>query len=113
MLLLRQVKQDKFSGEIRALQSGKKLPRQSRILEFRPVLDEDGLLHVGGRLAHPDLSMHSKHLFLLVDDLFLLVDDLFLLVDHLFLLVDHLLVLVDHLFLLVDHLDHQLMQWPT
>ena len=65
--MLRQVQQDKFPDDIQALQRGKKLPRESRILEFRPVLNEDGLLRVGGRLAHADLPMQSKHPVLLAE----------------------------------------------
>ena len=67
VLLLRQVQHNKFPDDIEALQRGKKLPRESRLLKFRPSLDEDGLLCVGGRLAHANLPMHSKHPVLLAE----------------------------------------------
>ncbi|XP_069122241.1 uncharacterized protein [Argopecten irradians] len=49
-LILIHVQRNHFSKEIKRLQAGNSLPRDSPILTLTPYLDEDGLLRVGGRL---------------------------------------------------------------
>ena len=51
-----------FALEIRLLSSGKRLPKGNRLSSLNPFLgNEDGLLRVGGHLAHSTLSFDQKH----------------------------------------------------
>lgn len=56
---------ESFSSEIDLLIAGKCPNTDSRIREFKPFLDEDELLCVGGRLQHSDLSYREKHPWIL------------------------------------------------
>ena len=42
------------------------LSNSSKLLSLNPFLGQDGLLHVGGRLAHASLSVSQKHPIILV-----------------------------------------------
>ncbi|XP_069134244.1 uncharacterized protein [Argopecten irradians] len=55
------VQNEAFHKEIKALASGKDVPRNSSILNLDPFLDDDGLLHVGGRLKNSDLPQTQKN----------------------------------------------------
>lgn len=57
-----------FSLEIDLLKAGKCPNTDSRIRELKPFLDEDGLLSVGGRLQHSDLSYRERHALILPND---------------------------------------------
>ena len=50
-----------FSAEFKLLGKGKSLPRSSRIIAFRPYIDDKGLLRVGGRIAMGKLSFVRRH----------------------------------------------------
>ncbi|CAB0045245.1 unnamed protein product [Trichogramma brassicae] len=50
-----------FSEEIKSLAENKDFPRSSPLLRFRPFLDKQGLLRVGGRLNYSHLSFNEKH----------------------------------------------------
>ncbi|XP_055714768.1 uncharacterized protein LOC129808888 [Phlebotomus papatasi] len=56
-----------FRQEIQALSSKKPLPRQSRILDLNPFIDESGLIRVGGRIQKSNLPVSQKHQVLLPD----------------------------------------------
>ncbi|XP_021372003.1 uncharacterized protein LOC110462388 [Mizuhopecten yessoensis] len=49
--IIKTVKQDVYSAEINAIQEGKHPPADSSLLPLAPILNSDGLLCVGGRLA--------------------------------------------------------------
>jgi hypothetical protein len=53
-----------FPAELDALQKNEGLPRDSKIAQFNPFL-EDGLIHLGGRLQSADLSEDVRHPLLL------------------------------------------------
>ena len=64
-LLYRMVQKDVFPEELACLQAGGKIPTTSRLYQFKPRLDNDGLIRVGGRLDRSDLPEATKHPILL------------------------------------------------
>ncbi|KAK3103582.1 hypothetical protein FSP39_020334 [Pinctada imbricata] len=50
--LLKEVQRESFAEEIYCLSNGKHLPKNSPILSLCPILDNEGLLRVGGRISH-------------------------------------------------------------
>lgn len=67
-ILCKHVQQQYFSQEICHLQNSKVVPNTSKILSLSPILDENGVLRVGGRLKNADLSYDAKHPILLPKD---------------------------------------------
>ena len=65
---LRIIQRQDFAPEIQQLEAGRPLPNRSRLLRMNPYLDEQGLLRVGGRLRHSDLSLDAQHQVLLPRD---------------------------------------------
>lgn len=53
--------QQDIAGEIEAFSPGCPLPRRSALLALRPILRQDGLLRVGGRLQHAPLPFGERH----------------------------------------------------
>ena len=51
--LVRYVQGQKYGAEVRALKAGKELPADSSIVSLGPVLDQGGILVVGGRTGPP------------------------------------------------------------
>ncbi|XP_063626381.1 uncharacterized protein LOC134797975 [Cydia splendana] len=60
-LCLKMSQEIEFPEEIDHLKSGKTIKKSSRLLQFTPYLDDKGLLRLGGRLKHAELSMDQKH----------------------------------------------------
>jgi len=54
-----------FPSELHHLQQGKAINPQSKILSLSPIIDQDGLLRVGGRLRNASLPYSQKHPILL------------------------------------------------
>lgn len=54
-----------FSNELSLLKKGKDLPPKNRLISLSPYIDSSGVLRVGGRLEHSDLSFSEKHPILL------------------------------------------------
>lgn len=58
-----------FPEELSALQNGHQVKLNSKLSSLNPFLDNDGIIHVGGRLKHSDfpsekkypIILHSKH----------------------------------------------------
>lgn len=50
-----------FGDEISCLKTEKSISAKSKILSLNPFIDEDGLLRVGGRLKHAEISKDKKH----------------------------------------------------
>ncbi|XP_033729155.1 uncharacterized protein LOC117318258 [Pecten maximus] len=60
-LIIREV-QNKFYGtEIECLKAGNPISKNSNILSLSPVLDEDGLLRVGGRMCRAQIPLSQKN----------------------------------------------------
>lgn len=54
-----------YGKEISALHQDKPIPKSSDVLTLSPMLDEQGLLRVGGRLGNADLGYEERHPLLL------------------------------------------------
>ncbi|XP_046426001.1 uncharacterized protein LOC124182586 [Neodiprion fabricii] len=63
--IIKLVQSSSFMQEIHDLQNGKPLNSKSRLLSLSPFLDEAGILRVGGRLRHADISHNQRHPILL------------------------------------------------
>lgn len=59
--LLRTAQQEYYNKELTALNLGKKIPEKSPIESLNPILDQNGLLRVGGRLHNSELNYEMKH----------------------------------------------------
>ena len=60
-LILSEVQLETFGTEIRCLQNGLCIPKDSTILKLDPFLDANGILPVGGRLGRILLPFDEKH----------------------------------------------------
>lgn len=60
-MIIKYVQQETFSSEINQLKSKQPLNSKSLILPLNPILDEKGLLRVGGRLRHSNLDPEMRH----------------------------------------------------
>ncbi|XP_063758693.1 uncharacterized protein LOC134877201 [Eleginops maclovinus] len=60
-VIIRSVQHSAFKEEFKCLESEQTHPKQSALKRLNPVVDEDGMLRVGGRLSHADLSKKEKH----------------------------------------------------
>ena len=63
--VIRSVQIEAFSSEIAALKEGRTVSKDSSVRTLDPYLDENGLLRVGGRLRHSNLSSLEKNPLLL------------------------------------------------
>ena len=52
------IQEQHFKQEISALRNGLELPRSSSLIPLHPILDQDGLLRVGGRESNTYASQH-------------------------------------------------------
>ncbi|XP_055589397.1 uncharacterized protein LOC129741675 [Uranotaenia lowii] len=59
--LVRLVQKEVFSSELKDLRKSGFVHRSSRLRWLVPMVREDGILCIGGRLEHSDLSTESKH----------------------------------------------------
>ncbi|XP_023230433.1 uncharacterized protein LOC111630550 [Centruroides sculpturatus] len=59
--IIKNVQTISFSEEIKCIQSGKSLPKSSKIRNLCPFLDNDNILRVGGRLQNATLNFYNKH----------------------------------------------------
>lgn len=56
-----------FSTELKALQNKEAIPAKSQLLKLNPVIDENGVMRLGGRLEHASLPTDQKHPMILPD----------------------------------------------
>ncbi|XP_014229554.2 uncharacterized protein LOC106654274 [Trichogramma pretiosum] len=70
-LWTRQVQELHFSKEIESLRRSVPLSRKSALLRLHPILDEEGLLRLGGRLQNSLLHYDEKHPYILPSTSFL------------------------------------------
>ncbi|XP_051166617.1 uncharacterized protein LOC127284933 [Leptopilina boulardi] len=59
--IIRLTQSTEFANEIKCLKNGTFLSLKSKLLTLNPFLDTNGILRVGGRLAHSDLLEKQKH----------------------------------------------------
>lgn len=60
-MIIRSVQHSVFKEEFKCLEGKQTFPEQSTLKKLNPIVDEDGLLRVGGRLSCADLSKEEKH----------------------------------------------------
>ncbi|CAM1323262.1 Uncharacterised protein r2_g3176 [Pycnogonum litorale] len=66
VFVLKKVQQEAFTKEIQCLNENKPLPKDSSMFNLSPILDNDGLLKVGGRLVNAEhLNTGEKHLVII------------------------------------------------
>lgn len=53
--------QEAYKEEIKCLEKGGKLSRQSPLKRLNPTIDKDGFLRIGGRISSADLPNYEKH----------------------------------------------------
>lgn len=58
---IKTVQKEVFSDELSCLKQGKAISKSSSILELNPFLDDNGIIHVGGRLQQSKLKFLQKH----------------------------------------------------
>ena len=65
-LLMQHVQAKAYSAEINALRQGKCVKCSSPLRRLNPVIDQNGILVVGGRLKNSNLSHRQKHPIILL-----------------------------------------------
>ena len=60
--IIRQIQCETFEKEIENLKIQKPIQKDSAILKLDPFIDSEGVLRVGGRLKHSNLSLGEKYL---------------------------------------------------
>ena len=60
-IIIKYVQESEFADEICNLKANRQIDNKSKLLSLNPFLDEDGLLKVGGRLKHANISEEMKH----------------------------------------------------
>lgn len=63
--IIHTVQSETFKEEYRCIKENQPLPKQSCLQRLNPVMDEDGLLRIGGRLAPANLTKDEKHPFII------------------------------------------------
>ncbi|GFY73677.1 uncharacterized protein TNIN_429181 [Trichonephila inaurata madagascariensis] len=58
---IKKVEAENFGIEINRLKENKSLPKDSKILELNPFLNERGITRISERLHQSTLSYHEKH----------------------------------------------------
>ncbi|XP_031634329.1 uncharacterized protein LOC116347753 [Contarinia nasturtii] len=66
--LIRKAQQEHFGREIIAIKERKTLPEKSKLESLRPILDEEDLLRLGGRLDRSDIDYEMKHPYIVAHD---------------------------------------------
>ena len=66
------LQQEQFSEEMKSLRAEKEIPKSSKILQFSPFLDEEGLIRAKGRIGKSQLDFDAKHPILLIGNIKLL-----------------------------------------
>ena len=59
------LQQEQFGEEMKSLKAEKEIPKVSKILQFSPFLDEEGLIRAKGRIGKSQLDFNAKHPILL------------------------------------------------
>jgi len=59
--LIKTCQEEHFGKDIKQIQRGENLSRDSRLLELTPKIGEDGIIRVGGRIRHAQLPYDGIH----------------------------------------------------
>ncbi|XP_071654107.1 uncharacterized protein [Temnothorax longispinosus] len=64
-IILKTVQREVFLKEVRALEQQQSIPKGSKLSSLSPILDQEGVIRVGGRLSQADIPETQKHPILL------------------------------------------------
>ena len=64
--IFRLQQQEQFSEEMKSLRAEKEIPKNSKILQFSPFIDQQGLIRAQGRIGKSLLNFETKHPILLI-----------------------------------------------
>ena len=64
-IIFKLLQQEQFGEETKSLKAEKKIPKSSKILQFSPFRDEEGIIQAKGRLGKSQLDFKAKHPILL------------------------------------------------
>ena len=64
-IIIKSVQHEVYAEEIRCIQKTQDLAASSLLKKLYPVIDEEGLLHVGGCIIHTKLTADETHLLLI------------------------------------------------
>ena len=64
-IIFKLLQQEQFGKVIKSLKAEKETPKGSKIIQFSPFLDEDGLIRAKGRIGKSQLDFNAKHPILL------------------------------------------------
>ena len=59
--IIKQVQHEWFKIEIKCINQGRLIPRDSTILTLNPILDKEDMVRVGGRLKQMETNFNEKH----------------------------------------------------
>ena len=59
--IFRLLQQEQFAEEMKFLKAEKEIPKNSKILQFSPFIDQQGLIRAQGRIGKSQLSFETKH----------------------------------------------------
>ena len=63
--ILRILQQEQFAEEMKSLRTAKEILKNSKILQFSPFIDQQGLIRAQGRIDKSQLNFETKHPILL------------------------------------------------
>ncbi|XP_013855911.1 uncharacterized protein LOC106511713, partial [Austrofundulus limnaeus] len=59
--VIKSVQSEYYKEELKCISEETKIPLSSSLWKLHPILDNDGLLRVGGRIAHAELGIDTTH----------------------------------------------------
>ena len=59
--IFRVLQQEQFAEEMKSLMTEKEFPKNSKILQFSPFIDQQGLIRAQGRIGKSQLNFETKH----------------------------------------------------
>ncbi|XP_055306522.1 uncharacterized protein LOC129570826, partial [Sitodiplosis mosellana] len=65
LYLIRKSQQEHWNKEVTSIRKDGKLPEKSKLESLKPILDNEGLLRLGGRLDRSELDYEMKHPFII------------------------------------------------
>ena len=63
--IFRLLQQEQFTEEMKSLRVEREIPKNSKILQFSPFIDQQGLIRAQGRISKSHLNFETKHPILL------------------------------------------------
>lgn len=59
--IVKSVEYERYTEELKCINSGSNIPPSSSLWKLHPIMDQDHLLRVGGRIGQSGLSMNETH----------------------------------------------------